>query len=365
MSAESTTSAARDRAARAGGGVAAIVGPLQGYHHETYVAPLPDEAGYGQGTEGTEQAEPWRWKFREPRAALLWFDRRCFLSEEELLVALAGRVRWIPEVKEKDGFRLQRFIEGRTLGASSPAGTSLPDDVVEQIITLFRQLVAVAPGTLTVKRRCLERDRVPDGDTAGFLKGLIRFTEERVYLRNEPRFGRLFKEFAIDRNSFQVLRDRVKGMESRPFTLLHGDLHRENFIVDPDDRLWTIDWELAMVGDPLYDLATHLHLMRYPQDQADEVAHRWRLAVEDVRAGSAAGCKEDLELLLAYKRAQSVFTDVIRTAEVLGTTPDRDDDTLHHAAAKLHQVLTAGAPALGLPDPPECPDIELALKRWA
>ncbi|CAM5643364.1 hypothetical protein SGRIM128S_09667 [Streptomyces griseomycini] len=34
------------------------------------------------------------------------------------------------------------------------------------------------------------------------------------------------------------------------------------FIVDPQGGLWVIDWELAMIGDPLYDLATHLHLMR-------------------------------------------------------------------------------------------------------
>lgn len=351
------TSAAGAHTPRASGGVDALVGPFKGYHNETYVLPLP-------GTE-VGQGDSWRWKFKSPRESILWFDRRCFLSEEELLVALAGRVTRIPEVKVEDGFRLQRFVEGKTLGASVAHGIRLPDAWVDQIITLFGELAGIAPHSLTVKRRCLRDDRAESGDSDGFLEGLIRFTEDHVYLANRPSFGGLFKDLGIGRSSFSVLRDRVAGMERRPFCLLHGDLHRENFIVDHRGELWVIDWELAMVGDPLYDLATHLHLMAYAPEQADEVARRWSLAVEEVLPGGSAGYKEDLDRLLDYKRAQSVFTDVIRTAQTLDTTEHRDDERLTPAATKLREVLAAATDALGLGTPPSRAHIANALERWA
>ena len=78
----------------------AIEGPLKGHHHEAYAVPLP-----GGG----------RAKYREPREGLLWFDRRCFALEEELLLDLQGRVTRIPEVLDY-GVLLQRFVEGTTLG---------------------------------------------------------------------------------------------------------------------------------------------------------------------------------------------------------------------------------------------------------
>lgn len=59
---------------------------------------------------------------------------------------------------------------------------------------------------------------------------------------------------------------RHRELTDRPRKLLHGDLHSKNFVVDRSGHLWTIDWELALVGDPLYDLATHLHLMGYTAD---------------------------------------------------------------------------------------------------
>ncbi|MGA4841077.1 phosphotransferase [Streptomyces sp. G45] len=333
---------------RASGGLSEIVGPLEGYHHETYVFALPE--GVGEG----------RWKCRAPRAELLWFDRRCFHSEEELLVALSGRVARIPEVLQRETFRLQRFVEGQTLGQRCGIGTAVPAALVDQIIALFRDIVRVAPESLAVERRCAAEDRPQDGDTDGFVERLVHFTEQRVFLENESRFGGLFKEFGIGRDAFRVLRERVSGLRPRPFCLLHGDLHRENFIVDPAGLLWTIDWELAMVGDPLYDLATHLHLMRYTPDQAREVRRRWCEAVEAVRPGSSAGWRADLPKILDYKRAQSVFTDVIRGARLLGSGAPPEP-----AAERVRAALEAARPALGLGPAPSREDVADALRRWA
>ncbi|EMF56628.1 MULTISPECIES: phosphotransferase [Streptomyces] len=333
-----------------------VEGPLSGYHHETYVFRLPPEARVAEGGA--------RWKCREPRAGLLWFDRRCFDSEERVLTELQGRIDNIPDLIEVEGTVLQRFIEGETLGALHASGTAVPDEVFEQILTLFRQLVAVRPRSLLVKRRCESRDRAPEGDSAGFLDRLICFTEERVYGANLAEYGELFAGLNLDHDSFKQLRKHVAGLRERPFCLLHADLHRENLIVDPDRRLWAIDWELAMFGDPLYDLATHLYLMRYPPEQERRMTRRWCALVEGVRPGSSHGWREDLPKLLDYKRAQSVFTDVMRTSQSLCLEPQVDGDLLRRASRSLREVLSRGAYPLGVEEVPDVGAIEAALTRW-
>ncbi|MDO0934247.1 phosphotransferase [Streptomyces sp. DG2A-72] len=324
-------------------------GPLQGYHHETYVFPLPG---------GTRRV-----KFRELRDGLLWFDRRCFVSEEDLLRTLKGRIASIPDIFDVGGMGLQGFIEGRTLGRSLLWNAHVPDVVFDQIVDLFQEMVRIPPDMLDVRRRCLPEDRPYDGDTDGFLHRLIAFMEERVYRSNLWHAGRLFKDLNVNSESFRYLRKHVSGLTERPFCLLHGDLHRENFVVDREGRLWTIDWELAQLGDPLYDLATHLYLMRYPADQERDMITEWCRVVEGVRPGSSHGWASDLPVLLDFKRAQSVFTDVIRTSMSLSAGPKFNWTLLPGATRKLQKVLVAGAEPLGLEEVPTPARIMAALVR--
>ncbi|MEW2163328.1 phosphotransferase [Streptomyces sp. NPDC007084] len=354
MSPQSATPALL-RAVEASGDADAVEGPLHGYHHETYVFPLPD----GTGTAGKV-----RWKCREPRPDLLWFDRRCFASEEELLLSLEGRVDGIPELIQAGSVRLQRFVEGHTLGQLYGSGTEVPEPLVRQIVSLFGQLAAVQPDSLTAERTCRLADRADEADSAGFLERLVLFTEERVYRRNLPRFAGLFHDLGLNDDSFRNLRKQVSGLTDRPFCLLHADLHRENFIVDAERRLWTIDWELAMFGDPLYDLATHLYLMRYPAAQERRVIRQWREAVEGVDRRYSAEHADDLRKLLAFKRAQSVFTDVIRTARTLDRGLATEGPAFDHACGRIATVLIAAEEPLAIERMPDRKEIAIALEKW-
>jgi hypothetical protein len=344
-------SGTRLRAEALSDGSSPVRGPLKGYHHETYVLSLP----------GGKQTV----KFREPRDAIFWYDRRCFMSEEGLLRALEGLIARIPEVHDVAGMAMQGFIEGRTLGTRPWAGRRIPDAVFDQIVDLFQEMVRITPETLIgVKRRCAEEDRPKDGDTRGFLERLIVFTEEHVYRRNHDEFGELFTRLGVGDEAFSRTREKALGMERRPFCLLHGDLHRENMILDPRGKLWAIDWELAMLGDPLYDLATHIYLTRLPPDQEIRMKREWCRVVDRTHTGGSDGMERDLPVLLDFKKVQSVFTDAIRVSRSLCEGEKFNWVELPFGARKLHRVLDAAAEPLGLPSVPSHAQIMAELVRW-
>ncbi|MFI9379060.1 phosphotransferase [Streptomyces parvulus] len=339
----------RQRAEAMNDGPSLVKGPLKGYHHETYVLSPPGGTG--------------RVKLREPRATSLWFDRRCFQSEEELLRGLKGRIDRVPEVVDVEGMGLQTFIEGRTLGDHRRGGRTVPDSAFDQIVGVFRQMVPITAETLHVERRCSPEDAPEDGDTDAFLKRLVVFVQDQVYAANLQEFGTLFAQLGILDEALVHLEKNVAGLSERPFCLLHGDLHRENFIIDPQGDLWTIDWELAMVGDPLYDLATHLYLMRYPVDQEERLIERWCDVVEQIRSGSSHAWRNDLRLITEFKKGQSVFTDTVRAAKALRDETGFRWAALPRVAAKLHGVLAAAAGPLGLEDVPSRREVAAALVR--
>jgi hypothetical protein len=401
--------------------IGAVDGPLAGYHREWYVV----------RPEG-ELTRLGRVKIGEPREGVLWFDRRYFASEDELLLELARLgVPQVPPVHQvgssvtggapgtpgtlgtpempetpdacgTPGMRgtprtvFHGFIEGRTLEALCPSGRPVEASQMRQIMERFASLCRVRPGDVRARR--LDRRGVA-GDIGGggahFLSELIDFTRERAYLARLPRFGRLFERLGIPSDALgprSRLAHEAARLADRPRCLLHGDLHRANLIVDPSGRLWTIDWELASFGDPLYDLATHLYLMDYPPAQHAEVIEQWQQTVAPLLPGADTQLAADLPRYLDYKRAQSVFTDVVRQAvaltEAAGSSPSgsidvsagistgvstgistrvsadgfSDDfaDRLGRTAKLVHDVLLRAAEALELTEVPSPGAIEPA-----
>ncbi|WUW22689.1 aminoglycoside phosphotransferase family protein [Streptomyces sp. NBC_01463] len=355
---DAQVSAARRRAAALVSDERLLVGPLKGYHHETYAFPLPDADGSGRQT--------W-WKCRDPRAGLFWFDLRAFASEKELVRALQGSITRIPVVIEREGVSLYTFVEGRTLGEACPPGQPLSGRHAGQLGALFGELVSVRPESVVASagRAAGLRPAGRQNDSAAFLARLIDFTDAHIYQRHLPRYHPLFRDLGIPGGALDGLRAAAGDLVSRPFALLHGDLHRENFIVDARDDLWTIDWELAMIGDPLYDLATHLHLMHYPPGQRARITGIWRRAVENARPGSSDGWETDLPVLLAYKQAQSVYTDVIRAALALGgLTEEQRRRQLPRAARRIERALGAARRTLGLTCELSADEVAAVYVRW-
>lgn len=346
------------RAVGLSGGDRDVVRPLTGYHHEAYAVPLPRGSALGGRYD--------RANLRVPRPGVLWFDRRYFASEDRLLIALHGRIDRIPEVIRTEGNGvLQGFVEGRTMGTGWPGGRPLSAHHLGQLGSFFHQLVAVDPYAGDIARLPAVAPRPVDGDSAAVLGQLVDFTERLVYRKHEQRYGPLFAALGVPgTDGLDRLRERSRALRRRPSALLHGDLHRENFVVDLAGDLWIIDWELAMIGDPLYDLATHLHLMRHPAREAARTAGVWCDAVETARPGSSAGWQRDLPVLLAYKRLQSVYTDVIRAARSLEEDTDPNRRRLSALAWRIQRVLDTAREPLGLVTVPTRRQIMSAYREW-
>ncbi len=316
---------------------------LRGHHRDWQVLPAQSQLPV-QG----------RIKAPTPRPSVERFDPRCFLDEEDVLIELAllGFERIAPVYRlGPEGTRVHGFIEGEALSVSRPPGTALARAELDQLAALFGRLAQIPPVAMALVHSCPVPSRPRTG--RDFLRALVRFTRRRVHARHQAALGGLFQTLGVEAEVLSVTGPLVRSaarMTNRPFCLLHGDLHRDNLIVAEADRqLWTIDWELALVGDPLYDLATHLHLMDYPQPQEQSMVLRWASAVEERLPGAAEGMARDLPRYLAYKRVQSVFTDVIRQAiEVRQAPPGQREERLVRAGELVGRALERAARPLGL-----------------
>lgn len=361
-----------------------VEGPLKGYHHEAYAVRLD---------QGSPLARDFHWlKLREPRQGVLWYDMRWFRSEDELLRLLhreyGPKVPRVPRVGEQivngQPFTFLAFIEGVTLDrvrGSRPGRVS--DRHLAQIEELFCFLAAVdadavaahggpsdapaadgTPPEAGCRRYDLGAYPRRGGSTA-FLRALTHFTLAHAYRDRHKDMEDLLDRLGAPADALDAFGRREHHLTDRPRTLLHGDLHRRNLIVDRAGDLWTIDWELALVGDPLYDLATHLHLMGYQDDQEREVVARWRRAVGRRRS---AGAHEDLPHYRAYKRVQSLCTDVVRATTRLkeGGPPGGADARarLRGAATIVRRALAAAGEPLLLPEPPPMEHVEAVLADW-
>ncbi|MGW7329460.1 phosphotransferase family protein [Streptomyces sp. NPDC054840] len=276
---------------------------------------------------------------RIPLAAADVMDVRLW-REEEVLARIrpyVGRVPELRHVSERPRFQVHHFIEGRVLDSFSPRGTSVPDNVLADVVTLMDQLVRIPQE---------KAPEVPDhwpaaGDSSGFGRLLAGLTRD-VHSTYGADYREVFAELGIPADPLGVVESRWDTLTSRPFAVLHADLHRKNMIV-ADGATWFLDWELALWGDPMYEIGIHFHKMDYPEDQRAAVFERWR---EMLPAPYTAGPSDDLDLYVAHERIKSAIVDTVRYSKQLAaaTQPERD-----FLIGRLAKKVNAARPMWGSP----------------
>lgn len=285
---------------------------------------------------------------------------RIWHSEAQLLSVVTRYLREVPRCLADFGdWSMHVYRAGQTLSDVNPDGP-VNDDLMTSFAAFFARTADVPEEELPVRP-----DGWPEsGDSQGFLEWLIDFTEERVHRPNRSRFDTLFDAVGIRADAVTKFKKAPHRplLTPRPFCLLHTDVHRANVVIDRGE-LVVIDWELAIYGDPLHDLATHLVRMGYDKDEQKRMTTLWSEAM--VGAGHedmTAGLDTDLGVYLEFEYAQSVFPDVIRAA--LSLPAESDDGDFHAAAVRVCRALRRAAEPLQLTDVPDERQVARALRDW-
>lgn len=138
----------------------------------------------------------------------------------------------------------------------------------------------------------------------------------------------------------QILRRHT--VSHRAPALLHGDLNPWNLVRRDDALALTIiDWEMALVGDPLYDLVRHMHLTPTRPEIRDRMFRRWE------RLLPAQYTKDWLRDWRVYR-----WIEIVRSAYVdldrLVTGAGLDAPNVRRAVDSYAMTLAAATASLGL-----------------
>lgn len=273
--------------------------------------------------------------------------------EHEVLRAIVPYVDNAPRllhVSQRPEFTVYEFVDGTLVDTVAPRGEPVPEFVLRDVVDLFGQLATVPPEALPPTPTGW-----PTEDTAAFGRALSRVTE-RAYARSVGEFGSLFAELGVPADPLEPVREAWSGLSSRPFRLVHADVHRKNMIASAGRAVF-LDWELALCGDPLYDLAVHLHKMSYLPHERDAMVAGWLRVLPDA---CTHNWRPDLEIYLRHERVKSAVVDTVRYSKQIAAGSDIERQLLD----KLTDKLNAAREVWGRREAIERRAVEDAVRAW-
>ncbi|MGH8574000.1 MAG: phosphotransferase family protein, partial [Gammaproteobacteria bacterium] len=255
-------------------------------------------------------------------------------DECDVLRAVSQHVDHVPRLLHTSSdppFQIHEFVtDGRQLNEIAPRGTPVPPNVIPDVVDLFSQLATIRPDELPP----LPAGWPEDGESSDFGRMLSGITQ-RVFDENQRDFGALFRAFGIPDDPLATVGAVWSTMASRPFRAVHADVHRQNMLMSQRGVVF-LDWELALWGDPVYELAVHVHKMTYLDDELASLFSGWDSSVEP---SAARSWRDDLTAYLRHERVKSAIVDSIRyTKEIVaeGTTEVRRKTLTDKLTGKLN-----------------------------
>ncbi|MFF0154735.1 phosphotransferase family protein [Micromonospora sp. NPDC005203] len=277
--------------------------------------------------------------------------------EQELLPAIAPYVARAPRLvflSTAPPFQIHEFIEGAVLNDIAPRGVPCPRHVLSDVAELFLQLVDVPRDALPP----IPDEWPADADSAAFARRLTSLTQW-VYDAFAERYRPLFARFEIPDQPLACLTEIWPTLTARPSVCVHADVHRKNIIVNEGGSVF-LDWELALWGDPVYDMAVHLHKMEYVDDERNELLSRWSARMPPQHV---AGWQSDLRAYLSHEQIKSAIVDTVRYSQLFvadGPWPYAKATMLESLKAKLN----AARPHWGISTRITIDEVESALNDW-
>jgi aminoglycoside phosphotransferase (APT) family kinase protein len=293
---------------------------------------------------------------RIPIAGAERMDLRLW-HEPDILRSVSKQVAHAPRLLYSSNdpeFQVHSFVSGVVLNDICPRGVPVPSHVLADVVQLFVELSQIHRADLPD----LPTEWPMDDDSVSFGQAVSSLTQ-RIWESFKDPFAGIYDSLGFPAGPLDPVASRWPSLTARRSSCLHSDVHRKNIIVDAD-RSFFLDWELALWGDPLYDLAVHLHKMAYQPDEWSTVVKMWEIAMnpELTRGGT-----RDLDVYLAHEQIKSAIVDTVRSCFALADpsySPDRPDEVVHKLVSKLNNAHRRWQTGVVL----STPEVEGVLRSW-
>jgi aminoglycoside phosphotransferase (APT) family kinase protein len=294
-------------------------GPASGLYHDNYVVRHGGTAYVIRAQRAASEPDV------EPR----------MYPEDAVLAALAPAGIAAPRLIHRSaarGFLVISFLPGRPLAGRYPPGTAVPGPVIEFVRATMTALYRVDRAALGAARPDSPWPRAAAPED--FLPGLLGWLAA-VYRSARPAERDCVRAMGLPAEPFRA-GDFPADAARRAFRLCHGDLQRPNLLAAPGGRLAVLDWELAVWGDPVWDVASHLHRADYPPAQAQTARQRLLGSCPDW-----AGSAREERAYAAYLRVEQRRSLVLDCIRAVRRGAGWDAATRAAEAAAYHRKLVA------------------------
>ena len=228
-----------------------------------------------------------------------------------------------------DGFVIE-FIDGVLLDQVAPSTQPVAHELIDMLAQVLRALHQVDYRELGTP--------FGDGvatDTQAFAHRLVD-SVERFLNWCAPWSTPTQAAYGIPQEPLAALRAIADHMTPRLAALLHVDVHRRNAIVRGDGALALIDWEFALIGDPVFDLARHVLMMEY-------TAHEREVFLQAYAPHTPPMCidrlRQQLDGYIAIEIVKEVLVLVAVIAE--GTATPATHERLAHILPQAQAIWLA------------------------
>lgn len=245
---------------------------------------------------------------RVPRIGAAQMDLRC-LEENNTLQFLERNHVLAPRLlyqSPANSYKVLSYISGQSLKTLYPSSRSFPSSIIQSAVKLIVQIQ-----NLGVPKDFYDSIATPTK--------IIEHVEKLYQYQWLMGHDILFMLLGMPEPENFIplwLREALLGWNGT-FVFAHSDLHRGNLIIAPDDYLVAVDWELAALTAPAYDIATHFHRAEYsPVEQILFMQEYSRLMDVDL-----SFLDREVKLFLSLELIKSVLIDSLRLVQCLQNNP--------------------------------------------
>ncbi|SMD02896.1 phosphotransferase family protein [Primorskyibacter flagellatus] len=264
--------------------------------------------------------------YRKPIPNSAVMDLRC-ISEVPVLRFLESVGFDAPRLlyqSDAEGFFLHDWIDGVSLNDVYPDQEQMSDWIPREIARQMAALHRFDPEPFAAA--CADLGASPD--CGAFFRAHYEF-DCSVHARLFPEMADIYRSLGIPDAPFAGLDELAVAIGTRPFCLCHSDIHRKNVLIRPRDKTLTLlDWELVLVGDPVYDIAVHFHKTRFTPDQEAQFIKAY--AERSPLTLTPGDIRKEVDVYLQLERVKSAIIDAcrvrgdLRSGKFVGEAAERE-----------------------------------------